>query len=438
VGIIDNKQQLLNSEESINSSFIRTMNKDMAALKGKSDQLKETKIEQKVVTSSPKVAMSPPSGLPVVESARKQEVKDLRPVIEKVLKKDSEKKEKDKDEVPKKEKKPSSKVSLLSRIKSFFKSKPKAVKPKVEQAIPPKLEIPRPKAIEPKIEQSKALDIPKKPLERSIVSKIGNTQRQLKSVFGIVGLVVILIIAGVGGFFYWWNYLRAVPLNISHYQCQNNQCLSVEGEGDNQCQLDVDCQSDVIPVPDSLIPVNQTKTIELITDQENLLLGQLKVLAGQEQASSTVSRILVKVIDQEQKYLSLSDLVSALNISIPEAIATSTTENYTLFLYNQPEGNRLGIVIKMGQSDTLVQDLSNWEITIKDDLKQLFLTEELPDAATQGFQDNIYNDIYIRYMNFATPYLSLDYALIKGNLVITTSRESMFAIIDSLYVSNSY
>ena len=86
----------------------------------------------------------------------------------------------------------------------------------------------------------------------------------------------------------------------------------------------------------------------------------------------------------------------------------------------------------MGESDTLVQDLIDWEATIKDDLKELFLIENLSDAATEEFQDKIHNDVYIRYMNFPTPDLSLDYALINGNLVIATSRESMFAIIDKL------
>jgi len=51
--------------------------------------------------------------------------------------------------------------------------------------------------------------------------------------------------------------------------------LALKGEGDDECQDDIDCQS-VEPIiqepiiPESLIPVDETKTIELIVDQENL------------------------------------------------------------------------------------------------------------------------------------------------------------------------
>jgi hypothetical protein len=63
--------------------------------------------------------------------------------------------------------------------------------------------------------------------------------RHLNFIF--IGLAVILIIGGIGGFFYWWNYLRSVPL-VTHFECQNNQCLNVEGEGEDKCQTDQDCQ----------------------------------------------------------------------------------------------------------------------------------------------------------------------------------------------------
>jgi len=62
----------------------------------------------------------------------------------------------------------------------------------------------------------------------------------------------------------------------------------------------------------------------------------------------------------------------------------------------------------------------------------MLLMSQIPVPATEGFLDNIHNDVYIRYMNFDKPDLSLDYGLVAGNLVLSTSRESMFAAIDAL------
>ena len=425
LAMIENNQ---NKEKTIDGSFIRTMAKDMSTLKGGDVHFGESKIEEEIVVNSPSSpSSSPPSSLPVIESAGKhsfskpkEEIRDIKPILEKAPKKDFKEKEKKLNED----------ITLLSRIKLWFNSQPSALKSnELKPEIKKVLKVPLPKPlIKPKTPEVTLLN----PLIKPRTPKVPS-----KSVFGIIIIVVILVIGGLGGFFYWWNYLKTTtpPLELTHYECQDNQCIITEGQGDNQCQINQDCQpaKPVILVPDSLIPdsfINETKTIELVVDQENLLLDQLKTLISQEQASSTLNHILVRITDQ--KYLSLNDLILALNISIPEAITTSTSDDYTLFSYNQSVGNRLGLVIKMGRSETLVQDLSNWETTIKDNLKQLFLTKESPSAAEEKFQDNVYKDIQIRYMNFPTPNLSIDYALIKGNLVIATSRESMFAIIDAL------
>jgi len=40
-------------------------------------------------------------------------------------------------------------------------------------------------------------------------------------------------------------------------------------------------------------------------------------------------------------------------------------------------------------------------------------------------------------MNFPTPALTLDYGIVSGNLVIATSRESMFTVIDRLLMTDN-
>ena len=136
-------------------------------------------------------------------------------------------------------------------------------------------------------------------------------------------------------------------------------------------------------------------------------------------------------------YADLDILLSDLEINIPDnirqAITSSDVEggNYTLFFYSQSEGNRMGIVIAMKENN-LELVLKLWEENMESDLNQLFLREDMPTAFTDEFQDNIYREAVIRYLNFPDPGLSIDYAIIDNNLVITTSRESMYRAIDSL------
>jgi len=256
----------------------------------------------------------------------------------------------------------------------------------------------------------------------------------------IICLIVIFITGSLGGFIYWWNYLKLpAPLPATHYQCQDYKCISVEGEGTDQCQINQDCEPAEPVIPEALIPVDETKTIELIIGQENLIPDLLKSIIFEEQATSTFRRILIKSISQDQRrYMSLNDFNSALGIDLPnniyQSVADSDIEsgNYTLFFHNQIQGNRFGIVIEMLENSILIQELKDWENTMTTDLNPIFLRDEIPSAATEGFQDNVYQGISIRYLNFSTPDLSIDYAIVDNKLIITTSRESMYAAIDCL------
>lgn len=286
--------------------------------------------------------------------------------------------------------------------------------------------------------------LPKKELPFKKEIKPAIKKSRLKFVF--VGLAVILIIAGIGGFFYWWNYLRVITPVAMYYQCQDFQCVSIEGEGEDQCLTDEDCQPVEPTVPEPLIPVDETRTIELTIGQESLLLDDLKLVVAQEQTLNTFKRILAKLVSQtEKKYADLDTLVSSLGISLPNSIlftaATSDIEggNYTLFFYSQPEGNRLAMVIALTEGVDLSQELRNWETSIKTDLESFFLglDIEVQPTATEEFQDNLYQDIVIRYLNFPSPDLSIDYAIVGNKLVMTTSRESMYATIDALLAAES-
>ena len=256
----------------------------------------------------------------------------------------------------------------------------------------------------------------------------------------IICLIVIFITGSLGGFIYWWNYLKLpAPLPATHYQCQDYKCISVEGEGTDQCQINQDCEPAEPVIPEALIPVDETKTIELIIGQENLIPDLLKSIIFEEQATSTFRRILIKSISQDQRrYMSLNDFNSALGISLPnniyQSVADSDIEsgNYTLFFHNQIQGNRFGIVIEMLENSILIQELKDWENTMTTDLNPIFLRDEIPSAATEEFQDNVYQGISIRYLNFSTPDLSIDYAIVNNKLIIATSRESMYAVIDCL------
>jgi len=396
--------------------FIRTMQKDMEALR------KGRPVKSSLPAADHAKRGVPPAELPVAKPVRRPVMPDLskRPVSP-PLKSD----ERLRKEAGIKERIAETQKRLgEERIRAEM-ARQKAEREKAEK---------RTKQEPARIEKIKKPELVKP-------EPVKEEKSRLK--FVLIGLAMILIIGGIGGFLYWWNYLRVIPPPLAHYQCQDSQCISIEGEGTDECQIDEDCQpiEPVEPtVPEPLIQVDETKTIELAIGQEDLLPDKLKSVAVQEQATTTFRRILVKLVSQEEKqYMDLETLFSAWGIVRPQiilqAVATSSdAANYTLFSYGQAEGNRLGIIIALKQEIDLTQALRTWETSIKADLEPFFLglDIETQTTVTEEFQDNLYQNIAIRYINFSVPDLSIDYAIVNNRLVITFSRESMYETINSL------
>ena len=101
---------------------------------------------------------------------------------------------------------------------------------------------------------------------------------------------------------------------------------------------------------------------------------------------------------------------------------------------------RLVIVSEITDTVLATQALSSWESSMSEDLKLLITTDKsigYKGLEVKEFFDNNYNGVSIRYKNFSYADKSIDYAVVtasngKSYLVISGSRESMYATIDKL------
>ncbi len=110
-----------------------------------------------------------------------------------------------------------------------------------------------------------------------------------------------------------------------------------------------------------------------------------------------------------------------------------------LIVAGEPISSRLVIVSEVQDATSTLVSMKAWETTMSADLNLLF---ELSYKKGVGavFQDNTYKGNSIRYINFLWPDKSIDYAIVRASngkqyLVISNSRESMYATVDKLSVS---
>lgn len=223
--------------------------------------------------------------------------------------------------------------------------------------------------------------------------------RQRKNIFPIVILIIVILLIG-GGVYYWWNYLRAPE--------------KPEPE-----------------TPVSLIGIERTEIIEIKEGEEAGLFEELKKKARGFQEQNTFRRILFKKVTEEKDYfLSFKEISEILGLNIPANISDNLGERHTLFLYAQTEENKLGAIVEISDSKNLIEYLESWEETMVEDLKPFFLGQEPGQPAAEEFQDNVYKDVNIRYLNFPDSSFSIDYTLIESYLIITTSRKNIYGVID--------
>lgn len=147
--------------------------------------------------------------------------------------------------------------------------------------------------------------------------------------------------------------------------------------------------------------------------------------------------------------LSLTGLFDRFLITYPDDIKLNIGEESLILGYGQREAfnqkgalnpnasisNRLVLIAEVNNTQMVVSGLQSWEPTLPSSLNGLF---ELGKNNISGpFIETVYRGVLVRYINFPYPDRSIDYALVpatngKTYLVMSNSRESMFATIDVL------
>jgi len=145
--------------------------------------------------------------------------------------------------------------------------------------------------------------------------------------------------------------------------------------------------------------------------------------------------ILNPSVGKEKEFLSLTEFFQELEINIPPYVLAELKENYNLLVFSRVTGKRLGLITEIKNPQALKEQLRFWEQTMLGDFKNFYPDQSPGESATQDFQDAVYKDISIRYINLPNPDLALNYAIMNNVFIIGTSKDMMYMIVDNLLKS---
>jgi len=185
----------------------------------------------------------------------------------------------------------------------------------------------------------------------------------------------------------------------------------------------------------SLITLEQTKILSLM--EQSTLLQLLREEAKTEQPLQTFKRIgFLKnsTSGTATDFLSLGEIFQRLEIPISPYVFSELKNNYNLLLFSQKEGKRLGLVTKVENSENLKGQMRSWEPTMLGDFKNFYPTQLPGQAASKNFLDDNYKNVIIRYENLPFSTLTLNYTVLDNYLIIGTSKELIYSIIDRILV----
>lgn len=145
-----------------------------------------------------------------------------------------------------------------------------------------------------------------------------------------------------------------------------------------------------------------------------------------------------------------ADLAAKLALKVPSDLVSNFGTDSAMFVYGQKESfdskgnlkvgvtapNKIVIIAELKTPADASAAATKWETTMSSDFKALF-SLGVANKNQPSFLDNSYRNTSIRYKNFPYSDDTIDYAIVsahngKAYLVVTDSRESIFATIDKL------
>ncbi len=269
--------------------------------------------------------------------------------------------------------------------------------------------------------------------------------------------IVILFLVGILTFWYWFFIVRKEPLPVTgcstDVDCPEGQTCNPEGNCIDvplitKCFSDADClegqfcnseevceQKEPVPViPVALFVVDNERHLT-ISSSEDLNSG-LSLVLQEWQGDSQFTRLIIKDT-RDNKILGLKEFFEGLLVRVPEGFYQKVENDFTLFVYSQSEGNRLGFAVKIKNYEGLANLLRDQETTMESDFQTFYalMGKEKP-AIISYFKnaENIsgYTGPNFRYQSLTSQDLGICYLTSGDYFVFTSSWKSIEKTVERL------
>jgi len=237
--------------------------------------------------------------------------------------------------------------------------------------------------------------------------------------------IVIVVLVGIVTFWYWYLVIRTRPATPPTEPTPAELTPT-------EPALTASPEEEPLPavaLPQALFPVEGTRELPFA---DSIEVPWLITQTLQEwQHTDEFQRVLLKN-SGEGRFVSLQEFLDALQVRLPETFLAQLADQFTIFVYSQLEGNRIGFVSEIKDTAVLQALLSDREPILFEDMRTLFTLSGLPENQSplvESFADaNLirgYEGPNFRYQTVTRQDLGVCYMVTDQYMVMTTSWRGM-------------
>jgi len=183
-----------------------------------------------------------------------------------------------------------------------------------------------------------------------------------------------------------------------------------------------------IDIPQSFIFEDAIETFEVSEISETKIY--LSQILGKEIENNKFIRIIIKDLTKRQ-VIELKDFMEIFGAKFPEGLYDKLDPDFTLFIYSQKAGKRIGFITKITNQERFVEIVRLWEDTMENDLNEFFTFFGKKEKPIRDyFAATNYSSGTIRCQTYTLEDFGSCYAIDKDYFILTTSIESMQKTID--------
>ncbi len=246
---------------------------------------------------------------------------------------------------------------------------------------------------------------------------LGEPRTAWRKIIFIAFSLFLFLSIGLGGYYFWVTQSESFPQ------------ISLPGF------LSKDAPTEKIP---SFSASNANYlNIDIKKTDKDQIRALVNKYAKEMAGDGITSAVEFIVSDSKNNPIDFSVFGEKMGLSLSQEITSKLDRNFSLFIYNDSNKPRLGLVIAAQEGEELRKALVQEEANLPRELQGIFLAEYSLEAKT--FKNSSYSGIGVRYLNITSPEeLSIDYTVSGNQFILGTTKMTLRSMIDYLSSSKQF